>query len=402
MPTRFLKTTIAASVMLLLGSGGAWAADATSDAGGTVANSLNTSSGSGNNTVVGNVAPTGLGDTVSTTTIRGGGGSGGLNTSITVGNTVAISGQTSIAGYTSITGGASISGNTTVTGTTHSINGTSSASMAAGSGAFNSKGSFTSYSTQQNVGGAYTLQNPTTPATQAEVLGANVNNIVVGHTLFDGNVYINGSLNYSSSTTAQTTVSSGVSVLAGATQSTTGRQMIANMGQLGAQVDKNGKVTIGIVDQSTASLTMTNGYGQTHGIVVNEYQTTISGGTHSSSLTLDNNGARFSDTTTGGPIRVTGVNDGRHDFDAVNYRQLKAVKAGVAGIAAMGNIPQVESGRKAMLGVGLGHFDGSTAVSVGGSYRMTQDSILKASISSGVDEGRRNSTVVGIGAGFSW
>ena len=458
MKNYFKQSTIALSVALLMGSGAALAADATGPASGpgvtgnSTADSLNTAG----------IGPTNVGNGSSTTTITGGGV--GIDVDIhgdtRVNDTLDVTGSTTLGGSLGVTGNTSLNGannfignvantstNTmrgtvnTITGTT-SVNATggtnskmdldsTSAKMSYGTGATQSNmeltsghaslsagvrptapatpasfltyGAINSYSSAQAAGSTYQLLNPNaTAASNALVSGKQVTNIITGHTLIDGDVYINGTLNYSSSSSALTTVSSGTSILAGATQATTGELAIANMGQHGAIVDRNGKITMGTIGQSTAALTLTNGHGATHGFVVNEDQATMSGGTRSSSLTLNNDGARFSNTNTGGPIRVTGVDDGRKDYDAVNYRQLKSVKAGVAGIAAMGNIPQVEAGKKAMLGVGLGHFDGSTALSVGGSYRMTQDSIIKASISSGIDEGRRNSTVFGVGAGFSW
>ena len=202
---------------------------------------------------------------------------------------------------------------------------------------------------------------------------------------------------------AQATVGSGQSTLAGATQATTGQMSIGNTGEQGARVDAAGKITTGTLDQSTAALTVTNGQGNTHGFVVNEASATMSGGTHSTSLTLNDGGARFSNASSGGPVRVTGVADGRHDYDAVNYRQLKSVKAGIAGIAAMTNIPQVEQYKKFALGIGLGHYDGTTAMAVGASARLSENAVIKASISNGISGGSsRKSTVYGVGAGFSW
>jgi hypothetical protein len=192
---------------------------------------------------------------------------------------------------------------------------------------------------------------------------------------------------------AQTTVTDGTK---------TSQMSIVNAGQQGAQVDANGKITMGTVNQSTASLTVTNGQGNTHGFVVNERSATISGGTRSTSLTVDDDGARFSSASTGGPVRVTGIADGRHDYDAVNYRQLKSVKSGIAGIAAMTNIPLVEQNKKFALGVGVGHYDGATSMALGGSMRLSENAVIKASISNGIAGGTRKSTVYGIGAGLSW
>jgi autotransporter adhesin len=197
-------------------------------------------------------------------------------------------------------------------------------------------------------------------------------------------------------------VDSGKSVVG--SKQTTSQMSIGNIGEQGVRVDTNGKMTpTNTLDQSTAALTVTNGQGNTHGFVVNEKSATMSGGTTSTSMTLNNGGARFSNASTGGPARVTGIADGRHDYDAVNYRQLKSVKSGIAGIAAMTNVPHVEQNKKFALGIGVGHYDGTTSMAVGASARLSENAVIKASVSNGVSGGStRKSTVYGIGAGFSW
>ena len=166
-------------------------------------------------------------------------------------------------------------------------------------------------------------------------------------------------------------------------------------------MDQNGKITTGVVGQTTGSLVVTNGIGESHGFVVDETSATMSGGLRSTSLTLNDNGARFSNSATGAPVRVTGVADGNHDFDAVNYRQLKQVAAGVAGTSAMANIPQVDPNKTFAIGAGLGHYQSQTALALGGSYRVAQNAVIKASVSL-VDSGSDKTTVYGIGAGMSW
>jgi hypothetical protein len=195
-------------------------------------------------------------------------------------------------------------------------------------------------------------------------------------------------------------VTSGVSVLGNATQATNGQTSIANTGASGTRVDTNGKITTGIVDQSTASMTLTNGVGDTHGLIVTESQATISGGTRSSSMTLNDNGATFSNSSNGAPIQVHGVADGTQDFDAVNYRQLNGVAAGVAGVSAMANIPPVDQNKTFAFGAGLGSFQGQTALSLAGSYRMAANAVVKASVST--TNGDANRTVYGVGVGYSW
>ena len=226
-------------------------------------------------------------------------------------------------------------------------------------------------------------------------------NRLEGNTLINGNTYINGMLVYTSNSSATTTVTSGQSVLAGATQATTGQTTITNQGGSGATVDANGKITQGIVGQTTGSLVVTNGIGNTHGFVVNESQATMSGGTRSTSLTLNDGGAFFSNSATGAPVRVTGVADGTTDFDAVNYRQLKQVAGGVAGVSAMANIPQVDRNKTFAIGAGLGNYQGMTSLALGASYRVAPDAVVKLSVATTKGNGNKT-TVYGVGAGISW
>jgi autotransporter adhesin len=76
------------------------------------------------------------------------------------------------------------------------------------------------------------------------------------------------------------------------------------------------------------------------------------------------------------------------------------MKRGISGAQASANIPQVDQGKQFNLGVGVGGFDGETAVAIGGSARISKDGILKASV--GFGGGGSSSTVWGVGGGWSW
>jgi hypothetical protein len=104
---------------------------------------------------------------------------------------------------------------------------------------------------------------------------------------------------------------------------------------------------------------------QTHGIMVNTERTTISGGTNSTSLTLNDNGATFRNDDTGGAARVTGVANGRHDNDAANYGQLQKAYSGVASAAALAAIPDPTPGKRFFLGLGYGTYMGEDAMALG-------------------------------------
>ena len=218
--------------------------------------------------------------------------------------------------------------------------------------------------------------------------GASYVNKISGNTLIDGNLYINGTLNYVASDSAHTTVTDG--------QTSSGTSIVA-AGQMGKVVNANGAISTGITSQATAALTVTNSLGNTHGVVVQENMTTISGGNYSSSMMLDDNGARFSNTVTGAPVTVTGVADGRNSFDAVNVRQFAGA---IASASAMTNIPGVDTSKLASFGIGLGTFMGQNALAMGASYHLPGRGALKASVASGMGDGAQAS--VGVGAGWSW
>ena len=123
------------------------------------------------------------------------------------------------------------------------------------------------------------------------------------------------------------------------------------------------------------------------------------GGDDGSKMTLDSSGATFANNSNGRPIRVTGVADGVNPFDAVNYRQLQAVSTGVASIAAMSNIPGLETNKKFGIGIGYGNFQGNSALAVGINGRLAPSLTAKLSLGAGLSAG---ATSVGTGLSYAW
>jgi hypothetical protein len=162
-----------------------------------------------------------------------------------------------------------------------------------------------------------------------------------------------------------------------------------------ASSDGHGELDL---QQDAASLTVVNPTTQkTHGITVNTQETAISGGTHSTSLTINDTGATFRNDDTGGPVKVTGVADGTQANDAVNYSQLQKAYSGVASAAALAGIPDPPPGKNYFLGLGYGSYMGEAALAVG----------LKGNISdtvrftTGLGVCRDQTTVsAGVGIGF--
>lgn len=197
----------------------------------------------------------------------------------------------------------------------------------------------------------------------------------------------------------------GATTVVGATNINTTGTAATKIGNANAAATVVGSVVTATAGNSSlalqsgeARLTVTNAAGNTHGLVVGESSTTLSGGTQSTSLTLNDQGATFSNAATGAPARVTGVANGSGDFDAVNVRQFGSA---VAGAHAVANIPGVDTNKTSSLGVGLGHFMNQQALAFGGTYRFSDKGVLRASLSTGLNSGG-NKTAFGVGAGWSW
>lgn len=312
----------------------------------------------------GNAATT-LGNTNTATTVTARGG----NSHLSLANNSASVG---------VTGGGNVSANgtsATMAGTgTRATNGTSGTSAGTGAGAV------TVHNSAQTVASGTTVNDA--------LSGVSFQNQISGNTFVDGNMYINGTLAYVSSNSATTTVvgtGTGTSNLAGATQGTSGGTSIVMKGSDGA-------------DESRAALTLTNGIGNTHGVEIYENRTVLSGGTQSTTMTLDDNGATFANSTTGGPAQVRGVADGKGDFDAVNVRQLRQVARGVASVTAIANVPGIDQGKNASVGVGVGNYKGQTAIAMAANLRFSRAGVFRASLGTVTGD----HPAVGAGASFSW
>lgn len=258
-------------------------------------------------------------------------------------------------------------------GATLATNGTSGTTSGANSGGL------TVYNTAQTIAPNTTIRTDLSPT--GILNGKTYQNKVNGNLLVDGNVYINGTLDYVSSNSANTTVvgTGGTSNLS-ASRGTTAGTAIVMKGSAGTQtvVDAKGKITNVVTAgaaESTAALTLTNGDGNTHGLVVTETQTTMSGGRNSTSMTLHDDGATFANTSNGEAVRVHGVDDGTAPTDAVNTRQLGAGLAMVAGLAAL---PQVEPGKKFSIGLGTGGYMSQVSLAGGVSARIKDNITVKA------------------------
>ncbi|MGF1620314.1 MAG: YadA C-terminal domain-containing protein [Rhodomicrobiaceae bacterium] len=214
---------------------------------------------------------------------------------------------------------------------------------------------------------------------------------IEGGALVDGDLGVNGSI-YALNPTS----SSGINVgnngldINGANNTTT---LVADSNDTAS----DGRAALTLQEDQATLLVHNQTTGEAHGLSVGQSQTVLSGGTQSTSLTLDDSGATFRNTTTGEAARVTGVAAGSTTFDAVNFGQLRETNAGVASVAAMANMPGLPVGKNYSLGLGVGNFAGETAFAFGGIARMNDYVSLQASV------GHSNeASTVGAGVGFSW
>jgi len=161
---------------------------------------------------------------------------------------------------------------------------------------------------------------------------------------------------------------------------------------LGGPAENSG-LTIG-ANGTDVAVTNSDGFS---GMKTSATATTMSGGssaTTSSDLTLNDGGAFFGNHTTGAPIRVTGVADGKTRWDAVNFGQLRST---IALGAAFAGMPQVDESKTFAVALGTGYFDGSPAGAVGASFRPRDDVVVKVGVGFG-----QVGTAVNGGVGFSW
>jgi trimeric autotransporter adhesin len=152
-------------------------------------------------------------------------------------------------------------------------------------------------------------------------------------------------------------------------------------------------------DGSNVSLTNNTG----HGLTVTGTQTVLSGGTHSSFLTLNDSGAQFSNSA-GQPVRVTGVADGTAPYDAVNVRQLQhqetLLSGGIAATAALAAIPPADADKTLAIGMGTGAYNGEVGLALGASYRITDEIQFRGGAGFVPTSGRR--AVGSAGIAYSW
>ena len=167
----------------------------------------------------------------------------------------------------------------------------------------------------------------------------------------------------------------------------------------------DGRSRLSLAPTETSLTVWNSTTGSAHGLVISQNSTVLTGGTASTSLTLDDNGATFANTVTGGPARVTGVADGTSPFDAVNVRQLnrkldglgRKAYSGIASVAALSGIPAPIEGKMVSVGMGYGNYSGENAVAIGAKANIQKMIGVTAGI--GISNGQ---TSTALGVGYGW
>lgn len=160
----------------------------------------------------------------------------------------------------------------------------------------------------------------------------------------------------------------------------------------------------------TGSFTANNGATVNNGLIVNDGSTLNGGATVNGTLTANNaaivkgdftassnaylGGATPTLTVTSSAVtvenganvnmggnQVHGVANGTTTYDAVNYGQLmdvrKEARRGIASASALAGLPALEAGKQYNFGVGVGHYKGESALSLGGHARINADTTAK-------------------------
>ncbi|MGL5583134.1 MAG: YadA C-terminal domain-containing protein [Cetobacterium sp.] len=103
-----------------------------------------------------------------------------------------------------------------------------------------------------------------------------------------------------------------------------------------------------------------------------------------------------SDRIDANSARLDAVEQWQSGIDSRLDKMDKKMSSGIAGVAAMANIPSPAVAGTTTVGAGLGHFNSETSVAVGASTYFNNGVSLKGSLAAGSE------LVVGAGVGYTW
>lgn len=158
------------------------------------------------------------------------------------------------------------------------------------------------------------------------------------------------------------------------------------------------------INSDSFSATVTNAAGNTLGLNIGTSQTTLSGGTGTTVLTLNDSGASFADSN-GQAVVVSGIAPGVLGTDAVNVNQLNSAMGmlrddAFAGIAISNALDVVlpQEGNNLSMRLGAGYYQSASAygLSVVGRVRDNMFIDLGYGMSTEKNTGRYNGGKAGI------
>ena len=279
--------------------------------------------------------------------------------------------------------------------------------------------------TDQYSGGSYTSNSFVNTVTTGVSIGSSgtVDLFVGALDTSNGSVSGTNGMSISSTSTAIRSIGTGTSTYAAWLSSPTAALTSAN----GFLADSTGtylqSATDLVLTGTAISLTgatninTTGSYntsvGNTIGIVTIVGSAVNVGTNSGSSVTLGSSAGNSTVSLNGN--RLQNVGTGISGTDAVNLNQVNSLmssatsqitslqsqantnKSGISGVSAMANIPSLSASQKNNFGVGIGAFQGASAIAFGGNFRIKDNLVgkISASLSSG-------NYVTGAGLSIGW
>jgi len=282
------------------------------------------------------------------------GGTLAVTGATTLGSTLTVAGATTLNSTLTVAGATTLNGATTINNTLHVTGDTTLDSdlIVYGATTLHDDLAVVGLTTTHGITNTGNITTDTLTTTGDAAVGGNLS--VAGNETVTGNLAVTGTATTHGITNTGSLISNGGDVV------------------LSTNSGNPGNASLRLTDDSGASLLYTNVSGNTHGLTIGESSTVLTGGTTSTSLTLNDAGATFANVSTGNPVRVTGIADGVNDYDAVNVRQLhvyeKAVEKaniGIASVSALAAIPGTMPCKRFAVGVGYGYFESESALALG-------------------------------------
>ena len=216
-----------------------------------------------------------------------------------------------------------------------------------------------------------------------------------------GNTVVGGSLSVAGPTTLSGTLAVTGATTVGGTLAVTGATTTAGLTNNGTLTNNGNIVNSGSLTTNALTATNLTTTNLTTTNLTTTTLTTTGDGTIGGNLSV-NGSSTFRGISNSG-FRISGVGNGVASTDAANYGQLleseKLLSRGIASATALANIPMLTDNKSVSVGVGLGNYNGQSAVALGANFRVSAAAQIRASLATGSSGGK---TAVGLGASASW